>query len=185
MALKNNNFEFSREIDLNTLGAKKSINEHIEANEEECDALIERLHVDTVKSFEADFKAKKIPGGNYFLVEGVVKAGLVQKSIISMKEVGNTVEVELETMFTLDNEVFNVDDSSEYEVDEDPYTPIYKGKLNIGELAVQYLSLEIDRYPKLDDEDFGGDVEVNEIAEEKPKKNNPFSVLAQLKDKKD
>ena len=178
--MKNSNFEFSKTVDLKTVSAKKVTSEEVEANESELKALIGRLEIKDIKSLKGVFKVKKIAGGNYFQVDGHVKAELVQSSIVSMKDVNTVAECEFDAMFTLDSEVFNVDDSDSYEEEYDPYTPINKGILDIGELAVQHISLEIDRYPKLE----GEEVEIDKSYKDNKsdsKKNNPFSVLADLK----
>jgi len=172
--LKNNIFEFSRTVDLNGVKPNKVLTEEIEANEDELEELIERLGVKEVKSFKSELKINKIPSGNYFQVFGTATAELVQSSVISGADVATTQISEFDAMFTLEYEVFNVEDSDEYEIDEDPYTPINRGVLDVGELSVQYLALDIDRYPKLEHEAF-------EDIEDTQEKTNAFSVLAKLK----
>jgi len=180
--LKNNNFEFSRKIDLNSINPKKIKKEELEANDKEKEALVERLGVKAVEAVSAMVEIEKVTGGTYYKVTGVAKANVVQPSVISMKDVKSEVISEFDTLFTLENEIFNADDGGEYELDDDENSPIYRGTLDIGELAVQYLSLDINPYPKLEGEDFDHQEEVI-VEQEKPEKANPFSVLAKLKEK--
>lgn len=175
----NNNFEFSRTVDFNSVKPGKAKFEEISATSDECEKLAGRLGVNEVKSLKSDIKINKISGGNYFRVEGDVVAEVVQTSAVSMKEIETRVESSFNTLFTMDCEIFNADDGGEYDEIEDENSPIHRGVLDLGELAVQYISLEIDPYLRLDGEEFE---EVVENKEENERK-NPFGVLEKLKDK--
>jgi len=176
----NNNFEFSRTVDLNSIKLGKTRFEDVEASAEECEKLIDRLGVKLVNSLKSNVKISKVSGGDYFKVEGTIDAEFVQTSAISMEELKTKVQTSFNTLFTMDCEIFNAADGGAYDEIEDVNSPIHRGILDLGELVVQYISLEIDPYLRSEGEVFDEESEI----EEKNEKPNPFSVLEKLKDKK-
>jgi len=81
-------------------------------------------------------------------------------------------------------------DEDEIEIDpniseEDIPEPMFNGRIDIGELAAQHLSLALDPYPHAEGVEFEGFGEADEDEDgddpDEPEKPNPFAALERLK----
>lgn len=171
-----------------------------EASEQECVDLARRLGVEKVESARAHVSVQGI-GGNVYHAIGQVSADIIQNCAVSLVAIPTHLDEEFEGWFRDQHSTVSfVKAKTEREakkghieteiLDEavDP-EPIIGGKMDLGELATQYLSLAIDPYVRAADapgeylivspeqKAKKGDVAGAEI------RKNPFEALKAWKDK--
>ncbi|MGK9169709.1 DUF177 domain-containing protein [Inquilinus limosus] len=139
--------EFSRMVGVNTLprGGRTIA---IEADEAERTALARRFDLLALDEFKARFTLT--PGrGDTVVVTGTLNAAVVQRCVVTLDPVPGTVEDEIEAVFA------DATGRDEAEVEVDPLAaevePLADGRIDLGELAAQHLSLALDPYPRSPD----------------------------------
>lgn len=137
----------------------------LSAGEPDRKAIAKLLELVAVDSLTADITLQRVPGNKAVIhVQGMLKANVVQSCVISQAPVKAHIEDEFEGWYAdtdsfvsinkarnersskskthaADNEVQIVDER------EDP-EPIINGKIDLGDLVVQYLSLALPPYPR-------------------------------------
>jgi uncharacterized metal-binding protein YceD (DUF177 family) len=173
-------------------GGHAETKREIEADAKERAALAERLELEEIRSLRATFRLRRVRG-EMVRVRGRVEAEVVQTSVVSLEPVENRVEEEIEALFAPPELV--PEDDLELSIDplgEDDPEPMENGRIDLGELAAQHLSLALDPYPRRPEEALdpalgevaeSGPPHPGEAAEEEPPRRNPFAALAKLKDK--
>lgn len=150
------------------------------------ETLAKRFDLLGLSEFSAELHVKPLAGAPIYRVTGHIKASLQQACVVTLKPVDQTVEESFDIEFAP-----GVDLPDELELtleDEDPCEPIIDGKIDLGELAAQQLSLALDPYPRAEDADLeavrdeaaksGREFEVN------AGKASPFAALSKLKKEK-
>ncbi len=158
--------------------------------EEECAAIAARLDLLALPAFEAKVHLRPGKGGGRGVkVAGLVKARVVQGCVVSLEPVEGDVEEEFEAKFGPVDEALNLELTLE---DEDPVEPFEARGIDVGELAVQHLSLSLDPYPRaegvavedlLKDGPKGGGKQGKEDVVTLNAPSGPFAELAKLKRK--
>lgn len=131
--------EFSRLIAIEGISPDKTRHETITASEEECAALAQRFGLRELFDFTAKIAIRRVAGGKAIRVAGSFSAEVVQICVVSLRDVPDFIEGSFETFF------------SEEPVepgDEDAPEMISKGHIDLGEVVAQYLSLELNPYPR-------------------------------------
>ncbi len=150
---------------------------------EECAALAKRFDLKSLSGLKAKLTVLRISEGNIIRVEGDIEAEVVQTCVVSLQGVSSEIKAHFDTYFTEDGkegleheELFNIELD-----DETPDMVINGGMLDLGELTAQYLSLELDPYPRAPGvslpaqlTETGGDT-----------KNRPFQILKKLTPEED
>ena len=161
------NSEMSRIVELRELTTKpKKMQWH--ATKEECAALAERLNILSVDDLNASVTIQK---NDLIQVSGSFTAHVKQACVVSGEPVAQTVEDSFEEFFCQQSRhetPIDIDmDSPDIEVVED-------GRIDVGELVVEYLILGLDPFPRKPDIPLvqAGDME---------EKENPFAVLKNWK----
>ncbi|WP_026870456.1 YceD family protein [Inquilinus limosus] len=161
--------EFSRMVGVNTLprGGRTIA---IEADEAERAALARRFDLLALDELSARFTLT--PGrGDTVVVAGTLNAAVVQRCVVTLDPVPATVEDEVEAVFA------DAAGRDEAEVEVDPLAaevePMVGGRIDLGELAAQHLSLALDPYPRSPD----APEPVDEPAEGEAETRRPFAVL--------
>ncbi|MFE0753349.1 YceD family protein [Inquilinus sp. NPDC058860] len=161
--------EFSRVVGVNTLprGGRTIA---IEADEAERAALARRFDLLALDEFRARFTLT--PGrGDTVVVAGALAAAVVQRCVVTLDPVPAAVEDEIEAVFA------DAAGRDEAEVEVDPLTaevePLVDGRIDLGELAAQHLSLTLDPYPRSPD----APEPAAEPPEGEPETRRPFAVL--------
>lgn len=174
-------------IDQGEIGPQP-LERRIQAGEADCRAIAAHLDIVGVENLNAEFRLSRTPGNKAVIhVEGVLKAGIVQKCVITQSPVKSYIEEEFEgwyadpASFVSFAKARNERSTSEGEVQvleerEDP-EPIINGKIDLGDMAVQYLSLSLPEYPRAH-----GAVWAEGTAPEPTPRENPFAALKALKD---
>ena len=174
--------EFSRLIAIESIIPDKAACQHIVASEKECAALAKRFDLQSLSGLKAKLTILRVSEGNIIRVEGDIEAEAVQTCVVSLQGVPAKIKAHFDTYFTEDGKEGFDNKQPSIEVDEElPDMMINDGMLDLGELTAQYLSLELDPYPRAPGVSLaaqltktGGDA-----------KNRPFQVLQKLKTEED
>ena len=134
----------------------------------ECKELAERLGVLEVRDFSAKIVAQR---DNLIDVHGHIRATVVQSCVVTGAPVEEKIEDDFEEFFT-DNKRYKT--SIEISMDSPDVTPVENNRIDLLELATQYLILALDPYPHKEGAHFQDQLE----DDDKP---NPFAVLEKLK----
>lgn len=167
----------------------------ITAGEADLKAIAVRLAIPAVQSLSAEMTLQRVPGNKSVIhVEGMLKADVTQSCIISQAPVKGHIEEEFEGWYA-DSEVVSLakakheragkmNDTEIPIMDEreDP-EPIINGKIDLGDLVAQYLSLSLNPYPRAhgvawdkESVDHGHDAQPSTLL-----RKNPFEALKDWK----
>lgn len=140
--------EFSRMQAVDTIPAS-GLKLHIAAEPAERMALARRFGLKALDMLEADLKLRPVAGGPVIHIGGILRAAAVQTCVISVLPVPASIEEEVDVRFG-PAELDPVDVELSLE-DEDPPEPFQDGKIDLGELAAQILSISLDPFPRAPD----------------------------------
>lgn len=145
---KNIQPEFSFPVDIARVGSTYKL----APDAAQRDAIAKRLKIESVDAFEATLTLKA-GRGDHIIVNGKIVADVVQSCVVSLEPVPAHIEETFEVIFSETAsalEEFNPHDDSEAP------EPIENGKIDLGELAVQYLSLSLEPFPRKEGAVFAG-----------------------------
>ena len=170
--------EFSRVIAIEGIAPDKTRKETIAASAAECDALARRFDLRGLSNFKARLNLRRVTGGPALRVQGDFEAEVVQTCVVSLQDVHAHVEGHFDTFFSQETAA----PAAEIALDDDETSPeiITNGVIDMGEIVAQYLSLELDPYPRAPGVSLAA--QLAEIGAEV--KNSPFRVLGGLKEQK-
>lgn len=180
--------EWSVRIDVASLSHGRQ-QRSIDSTEQQRRDLARRLHVKAIDALKADFDIDNGGAGGAIHVVGRVQGTVVQSCIVTMADVRQPIEEAFDAWYA-DRNAFVVLASERHErlsrkIDaevqmleerEDP-EPIIDGRIDLGELAAQYLSLAIEPYPRAEGvapEDAGKMLQEKGVTEGR---RNPFEAL--------
>lgn len=172
--------EFSRLIAIDGIAPDKVRKESIKADAKECAALAERMGLRSLANVTADMNIRRVPGGTAVRIEGTFSADVVQACVVSLQDVHGHVDGTLDTYFTEDAEQAREEISFTLDDDLDAAEMVHNGMIDLGEVVAQYLSLELDPYPRAPGVSLAAQLQESGTAQ----KQSPFQVLAALKDDK-
>lgn len=168
--------EFSRVFQLDK-GSSASVGFRAKADAAELIGLAKRFDLREVKNLTVEFTiTRRREAGEYDLV-GSGHADIIQACVVSLKDVPSHLEFSFHTKLVegVEQPIDEADYSFlEEETDVDYYQ---NNQVDLGEIAAQYLSLELNPYPRsseLEQEDEEAKNVTHEIA-------GPFAVLKTLK----
>lgn len=146
-------------------------------------AIAKRLELIELPAFEAMVTARPSKGSQSVHITATLSASVVQACVVTLEPVPADIEESFDAEFGPVEEAVNVELTLE---DSDPVEPFEADGIDIGELAVQHLSLSLDPYPRVSDapvdELLTGDrKDADVIAFNAP--SGPFAALAKLKAK--
>lgn len=169
--------EFSRLIAIEGITPDKVRKEAVEASDAECAALAKRFDLRELSGLKAKLNIRRVSGSAAVRVEGWFEADVVQTCVVSLQDVHGHVEGHFDTFFT--EEAENTGAEPDITIDDDETSPemITKGNIDLGEVVAQYLSLELDPYPRAPGVSLAA--QLAEVGAEV--KNSPFRVLEGLK----
>jgi uncharacterized metal-binding protein YceD (DUF177 family) len=137
--------EFSRTIDISKIGETPG-HIHWKATPEECAELQERLILRGLKDFVVDYDMKRMHDRRIFQVTGTVQAHVVQECVVSLED----APADVKDTFTVYLKPYKPHPTEPEDISLDDEDVIeYKpgDKIDLGEIATQYLSLALDPYP--------------------------------------
>lgn len=170
--------EFSRLIAIEGITPDKIRKETIEANAKECEALARRFDLRELSGLTAKLNIRRVTGGSSIRIEGDFEADVIQTCVVSLQDVHGRVEGHFDTFLTEEppeapGEVYIDDDETSPEI-------VANGMIDLGEMVSQYLSLELNPYPRAPGVSLAA--QLAEIGTEV--KNTPFRVLEGIKAQK-
>lgn len=170
----------------------------IEATEKDRAALAERMDIPAIGSLSAEIDITRSSHNKAVVhVQGTLKADVTQECVVSHAPIHSHILEDFEAWYA-DREKYISLDKARHErqgrsVDaeiqmmeerEDP-EPMVNGKIDLGDLVGQYLSLGLDPYPQLEgavpDKIPGVTVVPEGAVVESPLRRNPFEALKKLK----
>lgn len=183
--------EWSHAVDVETVG-EQSLSIEITPDEAEIKALVQRLGVVSLEGIGAKLTLER---QNLVIhVSGVVKARVTQNCVVTLDPVETVILEDFEAWFADPEQAASIAKARReralkkghtelpiLEESEDP-EPIIEGKIDLGELAVQYLSLAINPYPHAEGAEY--EYQEDDRDEETPEvRKNPFAALKEWKEK--
>ncbi len=173
--------EFSRLLSIEGIVPDKLREETVTATPEECAALAARLDLRELENLKADLSIRRVSGGSILRVSGRIQADVVQSCVISLRDVPAVVDATFETFFTQDAQTDAQGKELSFTAeDEDSPEMLVNGMIDLGEVVTQYLSLNLDPYPRAPGVSLAAQLAEAGVAPA----DNPFAVLATLKDDK-
>ncbi len=167
--------EFSFVVHPSDQGERESTYE-LEASPSERDALAKRFGLIDIERFCVWLSFVRRRGSDSWHLKGRLEGTVTQSCVVTLEPVTNDVEGEFEVVFY-----------KEYQGDvpdisfDDVIEPLVGDALDLGEIAAEEFALALDPYPRAP----GAGVQQSSNAEENgPERQNPFAVLAALKEKK-
>jgi uncharacterized metal-binding protein YceD (DUF177 family) len=151
----------------------------IKADDTERRALADFLGIPDVRSAEAHLKLRAEPG-RLFVLEGEVAADIVQTCIATLEPLDARVEGPI-------RRVYQDGPPQDDDLDLDPFsddTPdeIVGGVIDGGAAVCEYIALEMEPYPRSQDAP-EAEISADDGPSEADKRaDNPFAVLAQMRD---
>jgi hypothetical protein len=110
---------------------------------------------------------------------GRVSASVVQSCVVTLEPIQNEIEEPVDLVFLPETEVAKAVSEAMLAIDaKEPPEPLRDGAVDLGALAVEFLLLGIDPYPRKPDATFEAP-----SADDDPA-SNPFAALAKLKSAK-
>ncbi|MCK5555604.1 MAG: DUF177 domain-containing protein [Alphaproteobacteria bacterium] len=172
--------EFSRLIAVKGIISDKNKTEEIKTTEAECIALATRLGLKSLTGLKSKISMSYISDGNIIRIEGDIEVDVVQSCIVSLQDVSSKIEAHFDTCFTEDGK--EIDENTEINIILEEEFPdiMVDGMIDLGELTTQYLSLELDPYPRA----LGVSLPAQITKSGENTKNCPFQVLKKIKPKK-
>lgn len=169
--------EFSRPVRVSGLG-RDGETIAASADPEERDALARRYRVKALPRLE--FEARIVPDFDGWRVEGVARAKVVQRCVVSLTDVSQTIEERFDRRFHPGAPAPDLADLDPEE-EEDPPEPL-PAVLDPAEMAAEAVALAIDPYPRAPDARFEGRASRPEgAAPLETRRRNPFADLAPLR----
>ena len=139
--------EFSHPLSVEGISPDKERIEKIKANDKECAALAKRFELRKLSDFEATIKVRRVAGGMVRL-EGKISAEVVQTCVVSLQDVHAHVTGTFDTYLTEEQQDLPEDVDIFLDDPESAAEMIIGGNIDLGEVASQYLSLNLDPYPR-------------------------------------
>lgn len=177
--------EFHRPVTVAQVSRQKEI--RITATESECAALAERFDLLDLSGLEAVMTIKPIAGGRMISLSGEFSADVTQTCAVTLKPVQNNVSETFEMTFGEGREKNSGAGVSDMVIsygEDDPPEPIVDGVIDMGEAVAQHLSVALDPFPRsLEAETVAKAQGITGDDQEEVQKDNPFAVLAKLKEK--
>jgi len=174
--------EFSRIVRADSV-QRDEVVEVIEADADERRALAERFELEAIDRLKATVRLKRARGGEMVRAVGELEAEVVQTCVVTLEPVRNTVKDSFEALFAPESLIPEVEDEMEFDasiLDEDFPEPMPNGRIDIGELTAQHLSLALDPFPRCPGIELpvaAAEDEEEEVVE----RPNPFAALDRLK----
>lgn len=175
--------EFSRVVNAESI-QRGEVVEVIEAGESERAALARRFELESIGSLTATVRLRRIRG-TMIRVSGSLEANVVQTCVVTLESVPAHVSESFEALFAPEAMVAGDLDEIDFDPnisDEEIPEAMHNNRIDIGELAAQYLSLGLDPYPHAPGIEFET---IDESLEEDEAPviagPNPFAALGQLK----
>jgi uncharacterized metal-binding protein YceD (DUF177 family) len=169
--------EFSRPFALDSLppGGTAVV---LKASAEECRALAARFDLVQLHALGGEVRIEPADAGTLVHVAGHLEADAVQSCVMTLEPVAAKVQADFDRLFS---RALPAEARGEVEIDPEAELPEplpHSGKLDLGEILAEELSLALDPYPKAPEADrLLAELQLGDRGEA----DRPFSVLASLR----
>ena len=165
--------EFSYVVDVRQIPAAGLIL-NLKADEKQLRALADRFAVPAIKSLNVDVVLTKI-NKDRVRVNGDFKAEIEQTCVVSLESFVQSVQDRFCVVFSQEEDASLKLNEIDLDMDEeDDVEFLENGKIDVGELTAEYLSLALDPFPHAPEAVFRSEFEPET-------QKNAFSVLEKLK----
>ena len=152
----------------------------ITASADECAAIARRLGLVALRDFRAVGRLDVVRRGRVTSFDARLRATVTQTCIVTLEPVEAVIDETIEVRLLSQSET-RAQQELDIDIEEDDIEITETGIVDVGDIAVQYLALALDPYPRSP-----GAAEVVlpvEGGDEETTPANPFDVLKKLKDK--
>lgn len=170
--------EFSRPIGA---GATEhgDIVRHIEADADERARLARRFGLQAIDRLVADARLRRVRAGRVLEVTGSLAADVVQVCVVTLEAFPARVTEAFRSLYDLDSRAATMAAPAADELDLDPESddavePLVDGRVDVGELVAQHLSLALEPYPRAPGVAFAGFDDEEPVEDGAP---TPFQIL--------
>jgi uncharacterized metal-binding protein YceD (DUF177 family) len=182
--------EFDVSVAVDRIGDEAYVIE-AEADEASRQAVAQRFDIPGVESLSVSARLQKISKGRYIRVKGQVRADVILRCVVTLEEFPFAVDEELDLRFATSpdvvkgREVLPHEELELAEAEELLPDLVEDGEINVGELAVEAVSIALPDFPRLPDAALpeGAVTEEDGAVIENLDSYRPFAKLAALKDK--
>ena len=165
-------------------------------NEKDREKIANLFDILEVKALKADLKFKRVQGGLVIRIDGKFNADVLQRCVVTLDPVETHIEEDFKAWYADPEQAISFNKARQQRemqkqhgeapiVDEsDDPEPIEDGKIDLGDVVTQFLSLSIDPYVHKE----GVEYEIGDDQnrpETSPARKNPFEKLKEWKDKQD
>lgn len=183
--------EWSHFVETDDVGAARRRVE-ISPSEEAFPVLCRRLGIYSIESLKADLELQRNSINKVIHVKGRISADVHQKCVVTAEPVQETIEDTFDAWFEDPNQTVSFEKAkrermSRKEQEKQPMIDeaddpeaIIDGKIDLGELVMQHLSLALDPYPRIDGAVYESDDAALKDAPEGTY-DNPFAALKDWK----
>lgn len=184
--------EWTHMFDTNKIDDAISLN--LSPDEETKTRLAKRIGVLSLDALKADLTLQNEQGGRVVHITGKINADVTQICVVSMEKIKNNIEDEFEAWFANADQAVSLNKVRQKKMiekgnrelpmieEQDDPEPMIDGKIDLGELVTQYLSLSIDPYPQAEGVEYEiGDDQAQASSSVAFK--NPFAALKDWKAK--
>jgi len=172
--------EFSRPLTVASLGGR-DVERRLQATPAERRALAGRLGLDALERLEGDLTVGLRQAGRAVAVRGTLTADAVRTCVVTLEPFVATVEERIDTLFVAglepDAPIGEIEVDAVEAVDTEP---MRGGRIDLGELVAQSLSLALDPHPRAP----GAETDAAHAEEEAPApetERRPLGELARIR----
>ncbi len=160
-----------------------------------CGRLSQRLGVESVDALEADIRVSHHAGEMSYYIKGEIRADVTQACVVTLEPVHSHIEDDFEAWYADPEVAVSITKARHEKLNEkghgelpildekDDPEALIEGKIDLGELVTQYLSLSINPYPHAEGVEFEELERKMGALEEDDLVKNPFAALKDWKDK--
>lgn len=183
--------EWSRKVNVSDIDAGGVLRLHIEPDSAARARLVQRLGLLSLDDLEADVILTRDPGQMKVHVQGHLEARVRQNCVVTLEPVEDSIAEDFESWFADPEQAVTLAKARHDRLakrgqrelpvldERDDPEPIVNGRIDVGELVTQYLSLAINPFPHAKGVEFEvGDEETRPAREILP---NPFAALKNWK----
>jgi len=166
---------------------------HMKAEDKFLKPIAERLQVLKVKSLEVECKLSTQNGGHILNIQGRFKAEIVQECVVTLKPIESIIEDDFEAWYAdhekavsfnrAKHQIESLECGDEIQILEEKEDPeaLIDGQVDLGEVAIQFLSLTINPYPRAEGAGDEGALTIEQAKSVKSlssvERPNPFAAL--------
>jgi hypothetical protein len=161
----------------------------IAPDDAEREAIARRLGIESLNALRARLRVSREERGYVFQVQGELSADVTQSCVITLEPVDSKIEDSFEAWYADHGQALSfkraqhdaqskkdTGDLPILEEHEDP-EPIENGRIDLGELVIQYLSLSINPYPQKEGVDYENKEMERKSGTREALRPNPFAAL--------